>query len=73
MFRSLFTSLTKEGWIGLLTAFVAFLGLILGQILPPEIQELAPYILGAIEAIGMILILVLSRATAKAIARLQGR
>jgi hypothetical protein len=66
------TYLTREGWIGLLTAFVVFLGLILGSLFPPELQELIPYILAAVEAIGMILIYIFARETAKALARLRG-
>jgi hypothetical protein len=65
--------LTTEGWIGLLTAFVAFLGLVLGPLFPPETQELIPYILAAVEAIGMILIYVFARQTARDIARLKRR
>ncbi len=65
--------LTKEGWVGLLTAFVAFLSLVLGPILPEGLQEIAPYILGAVEAIGMILIFLLSRQTTKMVARLRKR
>ena len=56
---------SREGWTGLIAAFIALLGLILNTFLPPEWQEIVPTILGVVEGVLLIVIFFLSRQTAK--------
>lgn len=56
-------TITREGFAGLLTALLTLVGLILSVALPPEIQPIIPYILTALEAVGMIVIFFLGRKT----------
>lgn len=63
---------TKEAWTGLVSAFLALLGLILNTFLPPEFQEIVPLVLGVVEGILLIVIWVFARQTAKRIQRIGG-
>lgn len=63
--------LSKEGWTAILTQVVAALTWIAGMFVPPEYQEAATYIIAAIEAIGLALILLFVRETQKRITALQ--
>jgi len=65
--------LTTEGWIALLGVLLTAVGAVLNAMLPPELQPLVEWILLALQGIGMILILIFARETAKLIARLRGR
>jgi peptidoglycan/LPS O-acetylase OafA/YrhL len=67
------TLLNREGWIAVLTQVVAVVAWLLAQFLPAEYQEAVPYIVAAVEAIGMILIIVFVRQTMAQIARLKMR
>ncbi len=60
---------TREGWAGLVAAFLALLSAILTQFLPPELQEIVPTILMVVEGILLIAIFFLGRETAKMRAR----
>ena len=66
-------TLTTEGWIALLGVILTAVGALLNALLPPDLQPLVEWILLIVQGVGMLLILIFARQTARTIARLKGR
>ena len=63
--------MTNEGWVAMLGVILTAVGAILKAVLPPDLQPLVEWILLILQGVGMVLILVFARETAKVLARLK--